>query len=76
MKEKHLIQRTGAYLYIFVTKKGNNCCQEVVVEKRFLHLECGRICTAERAVACRAAGPLGRRFESDDAYSATVINRF
>jgi hypothetical protein len=57
-KEKDLIPRTFAYLYIFAAQTGNGCCQEAVVQKNISTLECGCILHSRLVVACRAIGPV------------------
>jgi hypothetical protein len=70
-KEKDLIPRTFAYLYMFAAQTGNGCCQEVVVQKNPSILECSRILHSRLVVACSWAGVLDLTI----AYSATGINK-
>jgi hypothetical protein len=77
-KEKDLIPRTFAYLYIFAAQTGNGCCQEAVVQKNISTLECGCILHSRLVVACRAVGQLGNWagvLDPTIAYSATGINK-
>jgi hypothetical protein len=74
-KEKDLIPRTFAYLYMFAAQTGNGCCQEVVVQKNPSILECSRILHSRLVVACRAVGQLAGVLDLTIAYSATGINK-